>query len=532
MTSNLGIDLTDSDTNPSCAAGDYRIYADTSETKIKKCQNGVVSDINAVPDINSFRDTTADTIVDADTTNYWDGTVPNITPQSTSSEIMVTMTAVITGGSATDSMQAFRILRSTGTLTCQTSGTDVSGLLGTANQAASPAPSTTVSTVFVDAPATTSNVKYTLCSEADTETATGTVARIDFTLFEINDAADLAEVYPTNDNSLAQGEVVSMDPALEAGVLRSSKAYDNRMLGVVSTNPALVIGGRNGEGTNGKPIALSGRVPVKVMGPIHKGDVLTSSNTPGVAMKATKAGPILGIAMGDYDASGVGSVLVFVKPGYFNGANIADILGDPTIKEGTNPNISATILKHYMEDGIPMNTDELSEVVTDRVVAGLEVVTPRITTDTIALNTITPATNETITINSGLTIGGDTVFQGKTTFQKLVLFMERSVFKNDVEFDGTPTFNNNSGGFATIKKGEDSVQVTFSKPFATPPIVTVSIKNGQFVDYAYKDLTEKGFTIVLKDKATADIEFAWNALSVKDAKLSGTQQPAVIVPEF
>jgi len=41
----LGIDYTDSDTNPSCSAGVYMIYADTSETKLKKCQNGTVTDL-------------------------------------------------------------------------------------------------------------------------------------------------------------------------------------------------------------------------------------------------------------------------------------------------------------------------------------------------------------------------------------------------------------------------------------------------------------------------------------------------------
>ncbi len=44
-TGNLGIDFTESDTNPGCSAGVYNIYADLSETKLKKCQNGTVSDL-------------------------------------------------------------------------------------------------------------------------------------------------------------------------------------------------------------------------------------------------------------------------------------------------------------------------------------------------------------------------------------------------------------------------------------------------------------------------------------------------------
>jgi hypothetical protein len=47
VASNLGVEFTDSDTNPACAAGNYNIYADTSETKLKKCQNGTTSDLSS-----------------------------------------------------------------------------------------------------------------------------------------------------------------------------------------------------------------------------------------------------------------------------------------------------------------------------------------------------------------------------------------------------------------------------------------------------------------------------------------------------
>lgn len=46
LASNLGIDFADSDTNPSCGAGNYLIYADLSETRLKKCMNGVATDLD------------------------------------------------------------------------------------------------------------------------------------------------------------------------------------------------------------------------------------------------------------------------------------------------------------------------------------------------------------------------------------------------------------------------------------------------------------------------------------------------------
>ena len=80
-------------------------------------------------------------------------------------------------------------------------------------------------------------------------------------------------------------------------IKKSMQPYDKKVVGIVSTQPAIVIeGGRivamgNWKGQNNtmKPaIALAGRVPVKVTdenGHIKKGDLLTTSSKPGYAMK-------------------------------------------------------------------------------------------------------------------------------------------------------------------------------------------------------------------------------------------------------
>ena len=47
VASNLGIEFGESDTNPGCAAGNFTLYADTSENKLKKCENGVLTDVDA-----------------------------------------------------------------------------------------------------------------------------------------------------------------------------------------------------------------------------------------------------------------------------------------------------------------------------------------------------------------------------------------------------------------------------------------------------------------------------------------------------
>ena len=70
------------------------------------------------------------------------------------------------------------------------------------------------------------------------------------------------------------------------------------------------------------PVALSGRLPVLVdasHGEIRPGDPLTPSPTPGVAMKATAPGPIIGTALEGFTA-GTGKVLTLVHRGYYTPA--------------------------------------------------------------------------------------------------------------------------------------------------------------------------------------------------------------------
>jgi hypothetical protein len=77
------------------------------------------------------------------------------------------------------------------------------------------------------------------------------------------------------------------------GALRySDRAYDKRVAGVISgeatTNPGLILD-KQASSNNRMPIALMGKVYCKVdasYGAIEVGDLLTTSPTPGHAMKA------------------------------------------------------------------------------------------------------------------------------------------------------------------------------------------------------------------------------------------------------
>ena len=88
--------------------------------------------------------------------------------------------------------------------------------------------------------------------------------------------ADLAENYVA-DAEYAPGTVVVFGGAEEITI--STEAADERVAGVVSTNPAHLMNA----GQPGLPVALRGRVPVMVIGPVFKGDSLVTSSTSGHA---------------------------------------------------------------------------------------------------------------------------------------------------------------------------------------------------------------------------------------------------------
>ena len=69
--------------------------------------------------------------------------------------------------------------------------------------------------------------------------------------------------------------------------------------GVISTDPAYMM---NSDG-EGQYVALTGRVPCKVSGPVAKGDLLVSSSVVGHAMSDNnaQAGRIIGKAVGSSD---------------------------------------------------------------------------------------------------------------------------------------------------------------------------------------------------------------------------------------
>jgi hypothetical protein len=94
--------------------------------------------------------------------------------------------------------------------------------------------------------------------------------------------ADVAERFAA-DELLEPGTVVELGGSKE--ITRSQQDLSENVFGVISTNAAYLMNGGAGEDDTHPPVAMTGRVPVKVVGQVRKGDRLVSAGS-GVARAA------------------------------------------------------------------------------------------------------------------------------------------------------------------------------------------------------------------------------------------------------
>lgn len=137
----------------------------------------------------------------------------------------------------------------------------------------------------------------------------------------IRGGADLAEPFAMSHQGVEPGTVVVIDAEHPGKLKASTRAYDKKVAGIVSGANGIQPGIsmiQEDRLEAGENVALSGRVYVKAdtgAGPIEPGDLLTTSSTPGRAMKAADhaqaQGAILGKAMTPLP-DGDGMVLVLV----------------------------------------------------------------------------------------------------------------------------------------------------------------------------------------------------------------------------
>jgi hypothetical protein len=148
-------------------------------------------------------------------------------------------------------------------------------------------------------------------------------------VLEIIGGSDLAEPFDvtgaTELGAPSAGMVVVIDPAHRGQLMLSTSTHDRRVAGIISgangLAPGMIMRAEGSEHADGQhPVALTGRVWCWCDGaaaPIEPGDMLTTSQVRGHAMKAVDLaaaqGAIIGKAMTPLPAGERGLVLVLVN---------------------------------------------------------------------------------------------------------------------------------------------------------------------------------------------------------------------------
>lgn len=299
------------------------------------------------------------------------------------------------------------------------------------------------------------NVKFRIDSDGDIFTDGSTT---------IGTPADVAEVYKNFDGALA-GEVVFFTD--NRTVAKTTTGYQTGIAGIVSTEPGLILSGN----TDGIPVALTGRVPVKVTdenGLVEAGDYLTSSATrPGWAMKATEIGPTLGTAM-EPATSTESLVDVWVNTSHYNPTDIQE----SSSFDISNLNVSGNI--------------EVSDI------------------------TVSSSANvQNLTVSQNVQIEGNLSVAGTATFGDIIVnghivsggsipssSAGASLAEGSVNVDGTDTAGSISIDTTAGSGNGELARINFASTFGSTPRVTLTPTNSAAsgVEY-FVTKTATGFTV-------------------------------------
>lgn len=144
----------------------------------------------------------------------------------------------------------------------------------------------------------------------------GTVAKPFNTIFARATSAQYADVAErfAADEPLTPGTVVELGGLKE--ITRAVRELSEEVFGVISTLPGFLLNGTAGSDETHPPVAVNGRVPVRVIGKCRKGDRLVSAGN-GLARAATRgeitAFNVLGRALENKTTDSEGLVEAIVK---------------------------------------------------------------------------------------------------------------------------------------------------------------------------------------------------------------------------
>jgi hypothetical protein len=310
--------------------------------------------------------------------------------------------------------------------------------------------------------------------------------------------ADLAEWYPTADNSIEAGDVVSIAGIKDnAGIPKIKKANinsDPKLMGIISTRAGLELGIPR---EDRRLVGLSGRVPVKIAPDsalIQAGDLLTSSGTyPGMAQKLTQPGFSVAKALEGWDPDNLQPKI---------DAFLAVSWADPGVVVDQEGDAAETVETPPAEESTPENPPTTEPTPTEETPPEPEPITQKI---------IPPQIEAEEGVFQKLTVTIEAIFEKITVktaeiASAIIDSLTAKFIKTDEIEAGKVKVSSPAVGVVTIPAGETIFLVEYqeinpdSKVFVTPeePLsLGVAIKEGE------------GFEIKLKEPLESDLEASY-----------------------
>lgn len=276
---------------------------------------------------------------------------------------------------------------------------------------------------------------------------------------------DIAEHTPAVE-AVEAGDILSIADYPSFAVKKSSNPYEKGVVGVESTDPTLISNpDLLGQTKFVSRLALAGRVPTKVSsenGAIKAGDPITTSSKPGVGMKATMSGTIVGKALESFEGPGEGKILVLVSPGWYS----------PTLED--NSFITTPIFGNSSFESIS---------------------SPLVFVGEVKLS----VKNGLLEIDSGLLIKGDLLVEGNLKAREITT----SHLKINESSDSTI-------GEGTLKAFENSIKIDSSAVTEKSKVfVTATSSTGIGSLYVDSIHAREGFTVKIDSSQSKDIRFNW-----------------------
>lgn len=307
--------------------------------------------------------------------------------------------------------------------------------------------------------------------------------------------ADIAEYY-SGDKDISHGDIVAIKEGAyqikldrigetsKAYITKSSKGYQNNLIGIVSTNPhsEILAEGVFTSADNPVPVALAGRIPINVSsenGIINTGDLITSGNIPGFGMKASSSGFFVAKALESFPQDeqklipcpkGTPShfhcarIIAFINLSFYNKTISEDQLNDLALLPGERDSLFdqiSSLVENKFDSLTSLKTTSLQSAVIEA---------ENISTNYLSVDLISPLKDsEEIKINGDVTLFGQLNTESITTKEATI---SGTLYANNIESDDLNNLKTSFGELAA--KIASQTATPQPSPSASPVIPSIT----------------------------------------------------------